>query len=152
METLADKLARLSAPQTNGCRIWSACLDGHGYGIIGWDRRQFKAHRMAWTVANGPIPDKLHVLHNCPAGDNPQCINPDHLWLGTHAQNMRDKERKGRAAHQRGEEHGRAKLTEAAVREIRQSAAPKKELASKFGVSLGTVYAAANKSRWAYLD
>jgi hypothetical protein len=57
----------------------------------------WKAHRVAWTLANGPIPAGMHVLHTC---DNPPCCNPGHLWLGTQADNMADMARKGRTSNQ----------------------------------------------------
>jgi hypothetical protein len=72
--------------------------DGHGYGSIYADGRLQKAHRVVWQVEHGPIPDGLHVLHQC---DNPPCCNPAHLFLGTHADNMADKIAKGRDHNQR---------------------------------------------------
>lgn len=79
-----------------GCHLWQGALDDHGYGRINLGRRgegQEKTHRLAWAWKNGPVPDGLSVLHSC---DTPRCCNPDHLFLGTQLDNMRDMVRKGR--------------------------------------------------------
>lgn len=86
--------------------------DGHGRTrCLG---KMWYAHRLAWTLANGPIPDGMNVCHEC---DNPPCINVGHLFLGTHADNVADMVAKGRSAV--GSRHGRAKLTERDVLDIR---------------------------------
>lgn len=84
--------------------IWSCwVIDGwhqkHGYGLFQFRGEQKLAHRVAYELFVGPIPDGLHVLHHC---DNPPCCNPTHLWLGTHADNMADMARKGRQVGTRG--------------------------------------------------
>lgn len=72
------------------CWLWTAALGSDGYGQYG----EYRAHRMAWYLTHGTIPDGLHVLHKC---DNPPCVNPSHLFMGTHANNMLDRSVKGRA-------------------------------------------------------
>src|SRR5687767_4720826 len=80
--------------KTDGCWLWTASRNAKGYGQIMYQRRPIHAHRVSWQLANGPIPDGLCVLHRC---DNPQCVNPGHLFLGTIVDNNRDMFAKGRA-------------------------------------------------------
>src|SRR5678815_3205705 len=97
----------------DACLEWQGTKHSkRGYGL---DGRKL-AHRAAWERVHGPIPEGMHVLHKC---DNPPCVNVRHLFLGTHADNMRDREQKGRANHPYGERSGKAKLTDADVRYIR---------------------------------
>jgi hypothetical protein len=122
------------------------------------------AHRAGWEIERGPVPDGLHVLHRC---DNRLCCNLDHLFLGTHADNMADKVAKGRCAsvtgdrhgsrvhperRPRGESHGRAVLTAgdlAEVRRLRAAGATYKIIASKFSVNKSTVRRAIVGETWA---
>lgn len=77
----------------DGCWEWLGHLNWKGYAEFSIDRKKWKAHRYAWFLANGAIPDGLLVLHRC---DNPKCVRPDHLFLGTHADNMHDAQKKQR--------------------------------------------------------
>ncbi len=101
------------------CWLWTANKDKDGYGKIYANRKHVRAHRVSWELHVGPIPSGLQVLHNCPSGDNPSCVNPAHLFLGTGLTNMRDKVAKGRCP--RGETSGKAKLTNADVIAIRSA-------------------------------
>lgn len=96
-----------------GCWEWKGSTGSAGYGRISFGhgetnyRTNYTAHRLSWMLFFGPIPDGICVLHRC---DNPKCVRPDHLFLGTHTDNMKDRDRKNRT--QQGEKHYRAKLTE----------------------------------------
>lgn len=80
-------------PEPNtGCWLWKHGTHKFGYGFFK-HAGEVTAHRVSWVLHNGPIPDGMHVLHRC---DVPQCVNPDHLFLGTHTDNMKDCARKGR--------------------------------------------------------
>lgn len=123
--------------KTDGCWLWRGGKLKGGYGMLGG----LLAHRIAFSLSTGDIPPGMHVLHRC---DNPPCVNPAHLFLGTHRDNMADKERKGRANHValKREQHGMSKLTSAEVaslREMRAGGAPVTRLMTAFGVSQTTV-------------
>jgi len=93
--------SRVKEPAPTGCREWAGTTDKDGYGLIWADGKYVGTHRVAWTLVNGPIPPGIHVLHHC---DNPPCCEAegtDHLFLGTHSDNMADKSSKGRHAEQR---------------------------------------------------
>lgn len=109
----SDEQARFLAniKKADGCWEWQGCRDDRGYGVIGISRVTVRTHRLAYCLFVGAIGDS-HVLHRC---DNPPCVNPRHLFLGTHQDNMRDKEQKGRAKY--GEQTRR--LTEEDVLSIR---------------------------------
>src|SRR5688572_24439688 len=111
-----------------GCWIWQGATDGR-YGEARLNGKKQKTHRIAWTLVNGEIPEGMFALHRC---DNPPCVNPDHLFLGTKKDNRADCLQKGRQA--RGEMNGSALLTADAVRAIRASSLPHRELARMFGV------------------
>lgn len=146
-----------------GCWPWhGASLRGYGKFNSRSLGRQGYAHRWAYEFTRGPIPDGLHVLHHC---DNPPCCNPDHLFLGTHLDNVADMNAKGRGAKgdrhgsrthperlPRGENHTLAKLTAAQVAEIRNTPLKRgmqRVFARRFGVSESTVSMVVNGKVWA---
>lgn len=128
-------------PETaSGCKPWQAGTNPAGYGLInkGGKGQCLLAHRVAWEVAHGPIPEGLDVLHKC---DNPPCVNTDHLFLGTGADNVADMCSKGR--HSFGERNGHCKLTTAQVLAIHQVHETQKVtqafLAAMFSVNQSTI-------------
>lgn len=133
------------------CQEWTGARNRLGYGIMMRGNRFWLAHRYYWTQANGPIPTGMCVLHTC---DNPPCINLDHLWLGTIADNNKDRHAKGRTGFVVGEAHHRAKLTANQVREARELRAhgwswPK--LGRHFGVTHTTIRLAVTGRFWAHV-
>ncbi len=79
----------------NGCWVWTAGTEGFGYGSFTIGSYSYRANRISWLLFRGDIPEGLMACHNCPGGDNRKCVNPDHLWLGTNLDNMRDAAVKG---------------------------------------------------------
>ncbi len=94
-------IKKLSPPDSKGCIFWSAGKRG-GYGIFTLKGEPFGAHRVAWLLKNGEIPPNLIIRHTC---DNPSCVNPEHMLLGTDADNVRDRDLRGRAVILRGDDH-----------------------------------------------
>jgi hypothetical protein len=97
--------------KTDGCWLWTAYRNGHGYGKVSINGTPRRAHRVAWELTHGEIPEGMDVLHSC---DNPPCVNPAHLHLGTHTTNMREM-----FARKRRVKNNPWKVTADQVREIR---------------------------------
>lgn len=123
------------------CWLWTGAPFANGYGgfrLGGRAGRTAYAHRLAWELTNGPIPDGVEVCHSC---DVRACVNPAHLFLGTHAENMRDMADKGRSntPNANGEAHPRARLNATDVAAIRARYAAggvlQRELATEYGVA-----------------
>lgn len=112
---------------------WTGSLAGNGYGQMFYATKAVAAHRYSFMKANGldKLSSKEFVCHRC---DNPKCVNPEHLFLGSALDNMRDKTRKGRGNVPLGVQHGMAKLTEEAIKDIRTSKLRASELAKIYGV------------------
>jgi hypothetical protein len=142
--------------KSGDCWLWTAALDVHGYGRFRYNKQSVKAHRVAWELLHRPIPDGLFVLHNCPGGDNRRCIRPDHMFLGTQADNMRDMDRKGRRVSGMvyGVRHGMAKLNPDAVRAIRAAIAAGEgytAIARRHGVTDGVIRQIALGRTWKHV-
>lgn len=120
------------------CWVWTGHRTSNGYGRITVLGKVRLSHRVSWAVHHGPVSDGMRVLHRC---DNPPCINPAHLFLGTSADNNADMRAKGRDAVLAGERNGRAKLTAQQVREIRAAVLveDKATVARRFRISRRTV-------------
>jgi hypothetical protein len=137
-------------PHLGPCAVWLGKLSSRGYGSYSVNGRSTGAHRAAWFLAEGELPTRW-VLHAC---DNPRCVRRDHLFLGDQADNMLDMKLKGRADRAkkaRAEANGSAKLTEAAVREIRSRRARGEllsELSAEFGVSQSRISLIASGKAW----
>lgn len=134
-----------------GCWLWQASLDHKGYGQFAHAHKMMKAHRVAWMLTNGPIPDNLCVCHHC---DVPACVNPAHLFLGTISDNSRDMVRKGRAPSHVGEHSGRSNVTTAQVLEMRARFAQgvsRYQLAADYGLPYGTLCAILRRDTWYHL-
>lgn len=148
-EPLAAKLLRKSEPAPNGCREWTGYCDPEfGYGSVAVDGRMEKAHRMSWVVANGrPAPPGKVVRHKC---DNPPCIEPSHLVLGTQAENVADMFVRKRA-DRNAEQNNSARLTWDSVRAIRafhDEGASVRDLSSRFSVSKSQIRNVISYTHW----
>ena len=140
----------------DGCWEWTAYRSADGYGMIGRERGDGveRAHRLSWELHFGPIPSGTAVLHRC---DNPPCVRPSHLFLGTQTENVADSVAKGRhrSPVHYGERHHWARLTEAEVREIRAAfdiGIPCRDLADMFHIHPETVRLIGKRQTWAHID
>jgi len=127
------------------CIRWGPTAGANGYGTFWNGKRTIKAHRASWIFSRGEIPKGLYVLHKCDVRD---CINIDHLWLGTCKDNTADMIKKGRAAY--GEKHPKAKLTNIDVKNIRSLVGKiyQKDIALRFGVSATVIRRIAQRKIW----
>ena len=138
--------------RTGDCWIWTASKKRFGYGRFMLHGRQWTAPRVAWVIVHGSIPEGLHILHRC---DNPPCVRPDHLFTGTNADNVADKQAKGRARTAQGSLSGMAKLDEASVVAIRHAYASgdasTPQLAREYGVTTGLIGAIIRGTIWQHV-
>lgn len=136
------------------CWLWTGWRDNKGYGRmrLPGSRSGRYANRVSWQIHFGAIPSGVIVRHRC---DNPSCVRPDHLELGTHQDNSDDKIVRGRGRWARGAAQHRAKLTDDAVREIRRLRAqgvPLKAIAAQFGITMSNVSQIARRKTWTHVE
>jgi len=138
-----SKVDRSGGPDS--CWIWTAAKDSHGYGVFKIAGHQIISTRIAWELERGRVMSGLCLLHDCPGGDNPACVNPAHLWLGTKRQNNNDAAIKGQHA---------SKLRPADVKDIfrRANGAEKNiDLAREYEVHPSVVSLIKNKKLWKHI-
>lgn len=145
---LAERFWPKVSRSETGCWEWTGFRMKSGYGqMLGLNRKAISAHRAAWIVTHGTEPPgDVDVCHAC---DNRGCVRPDHLFLGSRLDNMRDAKGKGRIAH--GERAGHARLTTASVLAIRGSVESSERLAEGLGVSITTVRDARARRTWRHV-
>lgn len=152
---------KVASVDPSACWPWTAGRNRLGYGKFGIEGRAHYAHRIAWELTHGPIPDGLRALHRC---DNPPCCNPAHLFLGTQGENIQDMHDKGRhrpkvvhpipPGHARGEACHSAKLTAPDVLSIRQAASEGTDfptLAARYGVTKQSIWAIVHRKKWKHV-
>ncbi len=141
-----------SIVENNECWEWQGTLHKSGYAIFSVGYRNFYAHRVSYCIATGTDPQNMDVCHSC---DNPKCVNPNHLFLGSHLDNMRDCFKKGRMVSFKGSKNGTSKLKEVQVIDIRRRYANggvlMRELADEFRVSLGLISHIVHRLTWRHV-
>jgi len=128
-----EELFDRTIPEPNsGCWFWDGKCDRAGYGVVATRPRHLSAHRLAYQLFCGEIPEGGCILHSC---DQPSCINPDHLRVGSHGDNSNDRVARGRAAGPKGERHAAALLSASDVLAIRADTRRHRLIAADYGIS-----------------
>lgn len=146
---LRSKLLARAQATEDGCWEWTGSRIPAGYGSMKWNGKNHGTHRLAYEAFKGPIPDGMMVRHTC---DNPPCINPDHLLVGTGKDNTRDSLERGRFRNSKGEANNLAKLTNEDVVAIRASNELPSVLADKFGIGCTNVWQVRTGKTWKHVD
>ncbi len=138
--------------KTDACWLWNGAINNMGYGMINIGNRHAKtAHRISWLLNIGEIPPGMCVLHHC---DNPKCVNPNHLFLGTQKENAIDREQKGRSPL--GEQRPNAKLSNNDVIEIKKLIINGKlslrAISRKYNVCLATIRQIVTGRTWSHVE
>ncbi len=144
-----ERFERYYIPEPNsGCWIWLGSLNLAGYGYFYFPpRNMVSAHTAAWELYRGPR-NGWHVLHNC---DNPCCVNPEHLRLGTHQDNIDDREKRHRRQPPKGSLNGRATLTEANILQIRADTRWPRFIAKDWNMPVSTVKKIRDRYTWKHV-
>ncbi|MDO8703390.1 MAG: HNH endonuclease [Sulfuricaulis sp.] len=153
--SLALWLKSRTVESPSGCWDWTGAQQGVGYGFVPAKMHKSRyAHRAMYEAVCSPIPSGYFVLHSC---DNPRCINPAHLMVGTHKDNMRDRDAKGRTKlppHTCGQKQPAAKMTDETVIAARRDVAngmKQKDAAAKYGIGITTMYYIVKRLRWRHV-
>lgn len=146
--------SKVNVSDRTSCWEWTGSILPSGYGEFSINHRNCRAHRIAYEFMTGEeVPEGMSVCHSC---DNPKCVNPSHLWVGTHIENMRDMDRKGRRRAPRGTERPNAILNEDDVREIRRRYETGRvthlQMATEYGVHKTTITRIVNRQNWKWLE
>ena len=143
--------SKVKIEESTGCVLWVASVARDGYGSFYARGKLIPAHRAAFRMAYGEFNESLNVPHRC---DNPRCVNPDHLFLGTQAQNVADMLRKQRHVPSRGVANGRSKLTDEIVRDmfvLRSKGQSFESIGRIYGVSRVTVSSIVKRLAWRHV-
>ena len=152
MKTTSFFQDRTVVDHVSGCWVWTGATLRGGYGQFQESGRTRQAHRGSWEAAFGPIPEGMLVCHKC---DNPPCVNPEHLFLGTPADNMLDRDSKGRQRTPKGSNNGSAKLSEhdvSIVKTLLGLGVQGKLLATLYGVTKSTISLIKNGLLWTHIE
>lgn len=155
--TAKEKITEYSIPEPNtGCWLWLGAMSKeNGYGTVFVCGSMWKAHRISYIEFKGPIPVGYHVCHSC---DMPMCVNPDHLFVGTHLDNMKDRDKKGRREAPKGSKNGFAKLDEETARQIKIALhdqhitkESQQDIAIRFKIQSSTISLIKAGKRWSHV-
>lgn len=147
-----DKISK----RKDGCWDWKSAFFNDGYGYFSYGSRKegnyrtYRAHRFSYLLFKGEIPEEICVCHTC---DNPKCVNPNHLFLGSRSDNTRDMYNKGRGVNNRGENHGMSKLKEKDIKlifKLRKKGLTQAVIGRNFGVGQDSISRILNHRRWGY--
>jgi hypothetical protein len=145
--SLKDHFDRCYVPEPmSGCWLWVNAGFGYGYSMFSHRGYIERSHRASWRIHKGQIPDGLMVCHKC---DNPACVNPDHLFLGTNKDNLGDMVRKGRS--RRGSRQWKASITEEQAIAIFVDQRPRIKIAEEYGTSIDVVHRIKQRTRWKHI-
>lgn len=144
--SVEERFYNFISPEPNsGCWLWLGPLSGSGYGRMTINKKGVQAHRVAWEINNGKIPDGLFACHTC---DVRCCVNPAHLFLGTQSDNLQDMVNKKRDNPRRGERHGKARFSETQIAAIRADMRSLAQIASEYGVDKQYIHRIKKGKHW----
>jgi len=142
-------LSKINQQTSTGCWEWIAGKHKFGYGMFWVNGKTIPAHRVAYKLFIGDIPESLSVLHKC---DNPTCVNPEHLFLGTQMDNMKDMNSKGRRKSICGEQLPQTKINSDIVLDIRKKAQSQRNYATQYNISQSTVGEIQRNLIWKHVE